>query len=761
MPVMPAPHGETPTEEVPGTVGGDEVARPAEDARVADLKDRLRASERALELAVAELAGIHNSRMWRVASLYWRVRAWVQLQRERVTHPFAALRAALPRWLPPRVRYRLVHAVRGARERLGVRGPGVHPIPSWPTQMAARGDEAAVSRPAVLCLPVIEWEFRIQRPQHLLLGMASRGWPVYYAALELAVGARTVEVDPTPLAGGVRSIRLPAPRPIDPHGESLDARTAEGIADALVSLAWRDDLNEGVVLCDLPFWAPLATRLRERLGWPVVYDRMDLHGGFSSGGQASAEQEDALLAEADLVLATSSLLESDARRRARRVERLRNGCDWPHWSTAEPAPIPGDPPRPIVGYFGAIAEWFDAELVRELAVRRPRWSFVLIGSTYGGRTAGLRTLSNVRLLGERPYGELPGLAASFDVAIVPFRDTPLTRATDPVKVYEMLALGLEVVASPLPELEAMAGLVRTAVTADDFLTAIAEALRDGGRREAIEARRSFAFENRWARRVDRLEQQVRELYPLVTIGIVTFGNLPLTRLCLSSLFERTEYPNFEVIVVDNGSDDGTPEFLAEEAARRSELTVICNDVNRGFAAANNQALERARGAIFCFLNNDTVLARGWLSALVRALRRNPTWGLVGPVTNAIGNQAKVTVGYERVEEMPEWAAGYRSAHRGESFLIPMLALFCAAMRRDVYETVGALDERFEIGMFEDDDYCRRVRQAGYELRCLRDSFVHHWQRASFRLLGEKAYEEVFERNRALFREKWGGRSGGQ
>ena len=69
----------------------------------------------------------------------------------------------------------------------------------------------------------------------------------------------------------------------------------------------------------------------------------------------------------------------------------------------------------------------------------------------------------------------------------------------------------------------------------------------------------------------------------------------------------------------------------------------------------------------------------------------------------------------------------------------MLAFFCVALRREVFESVGPLDERFGTGMFEDGDYVRRVRDAGWDVRCARDAFVHHWQKASFRRLGKDAY----------------------
>jgi GT2 family glycosyltransferase len=244
-------------------------------------------------------------------------------------------------------------------------------------------------------------------------------------------------------------------------------------------------------------------------------------------------------------------------------------------------------------------------------------------------------------------------------------------------------------------------------------------------------------------------------FPLASIVIVTHDNLDLNRLCLESLAARTEWPRYEVIVVDNGSTDGTPEFLAGFAAAHPRVRVRSWPENRGFPAAVNAGIAEAAGDPVVLLNNDTVLTRGWLTGLRRHLAADPALGLVGPVTNAIANEARVDAGYGDVRGLPAWAAAWSRAHDGESFEIPMLAFFCVAIRRTTLDEVGPLDERFGLGLFEDGDYNRRVRAAGWRVRCARDVFVHHWQNASFRRLGRDAYFALYEENRRKYDEKWG------
>jgi GT2 family glycosyltransferase len=234
---------------------------------------------------------------------------------------------------------------------------------------------------------------------------------------------------------------------------------------------------------------------------------------------------------------------------------------------------------------------------------------------------------------------------------------------------------------------------------------------------------------------------------------VTYNNEDYTRICLKSIYEKTVYPNYQVIVVDNASQDGTRALLEQYQREHANFVAIFNEENEGFARANNRGVAVAAGEYVVFLNNDTVVTRGWLSRLLYHLR-DPQVGMVGPVTNSSGNESRIEVRYSTIADMEAFAEEYTRAHFGEAFPIRMLALFCVAMRRSVIDEVGLLDEQFGIGMFEDDDYALRVAERGYAIICAEDVFVHHWGSATFSKLADAKYRAIFEENRRKFEEKW-------
>jgi len=606
----------------------------------------------------------------------------------------------------------------------------------------------------VLCFPIIEWSFRFQRPQQLLTRFARSGHRVFYVSTRFQQERDEVLVEP--IAHNVYALRLPGPEHVNLYRDSLSETETEALLAALDRARRRLRIAAAISIVDLPFWTPVALGARERFGWRVVYDCMDEHSGFSTTKETMLESEETLVEESDLVLATSHLLYEKSVRRARRTLLLPNAVDFAHFSQRpelEPEEL-AELPRPIVGYYGAISDWFDTELVATAARTRPDWSFVLIGHTFGCDLDRLQPLPNVHLLGERPYASLPAYLHRFDVACIPFLLSPLTQATNPVKFYEYLSAGKPVVSVDLPELAPYREHYYSVRDGEEFVVEVERALADDSE-DAAAARVELARRNTWEVRHASLTEAVATYYPKAAIVILSFDNLEYLRLCLESIWRQTLYPNFEVIVVDNASSKPVVEFLARAAERETRLRVILNEENVGFARANNQGLAAAADAEYLFLlNDDTVVTRGWLGKLIRYLQ-DETIGLVGPVSNWAGNEARIDVPYEDVADLPAFAEAHMREHAGESFDIPVLAMYCVGIRRSVLERVGYLNERFEIGMFEDDDFANRVRNAWYRVVCAEDVYIHHWGRASFGRLDQALYDEIFERNRRTYEELWG------
>ena len=618
--------------------------------------------------------------------------------------------------------------------RKGVDGPALPPSPR----------EERPGRPDVVLLSQGEWNFRRQRPQQLAMALAKLGSRVFFGELSAAgVGSPEPGVVRFPVGGARRE---------DLFERALDGDRLSAALESVRSMADRFSIRHAVVLAEIPYWRPLAEALRSESGWKIVYDCIDDHAAFSSVRTRFVEEEEARLARgADLVLATSQKLLEKMSVLSEKTLLLRNAADFELFAAGSARPS-GE--RPRIGYFGAVSEWFDLDLVAQVARRRPGWDFEILGSTFGSRAEKLGA-PNVHFAGEVPYSELPAALSRFDVSIIPFRPGPLIEATNPVKVYEMLSSGKPVVATPIPELAPLAaeGLVRLASGPEEFEAALAAALGEDD--PALRGRRAdFARTNSWRARAHDLLRAMRALYPPASVVVVTFGNLEFNRACLSSLLSETDWPNLELVFVDNGSTDGTREWLLGERARTPELRVVANEANLGFAPAVNRGIAASSGEFLCLLNNDTVVTRGWLSALIAHLERNRSLGLVGASTNEIANEARVPVSYSSLSELREWAREFTEKNRDRLVPVPMAAMFCTAFRRVLYDEIGPLDERFSIGMFEDDDYSRRVRDAGLGIACARDSFVHHRGRASFKTLGEEEYLRIYRENERRFREKW-------
>jgi hypothetical protein len=363
---------------------------------------------------------------------------------------------------------------------------------------------ASAPLPDIVCFPIISWDYRFQRPQQLMRQFAIAGHRVFYLSYEFRTKGEPYIL--RPLAERISEVSLRGSHFKVRQG-LLDEDSRQALIASLAALRTASLPGAAVALVQSAFWWPVIREAAAAFGWPIVYDCMDHHAGFTASNPLTVEQERELLAGADLVVASSAGLEREARKLNRQVLLLRNACDYDHFAKVRPK-LHGA--RPVIGYYGAIAEWFDSDLVADLAKRRPDWDFILVGSSLGADIRRLSRLPNMTLPGEKPYAEIPDWLAKFDVTILPFRRTPLTEATNPVKAYEIFAAGKPLVSVPLPEITSLVPLARLASTVKDFEREIENELcrPDPG----LELRRrAVARDNTWRKRFDVLAPAIERV----------------------------------------------------------------------------------------------------------------------------------------------------------------------------------------------------------------------------------------------------------
>ncbi len=291
---------------------------------------------------------------------------------------------------------------------------------------------SAVSSPraTILFLPGLDWHVPLfQRPQQMARALARRGALVFYIQPPAFEHEGTIsEIEP----------RL-----------FLSAVPVEAFREA--GHVWHYVLT----------WN--ARRYLPAFEGPrIVYDYVDDIAAFHGNTAVMRQDHRLLLARAEVVLATAQVLYEEASRARPEALLVPNGVEYDHFARAR-REVRGDPPpdlapvvarrQPIVGYHGALAHWFDYDLVAEVARRRPDLSFVLIGPDFDFslRDTRLLGLPNLTWLGARPYAELPQYLAWVEVGIVPFRPSAVTHATSPIKLFEFMAAQIPTVITPMKE----------------------------------------------------------------------------------------------------------------------------------------------------------------------------------------------------------------------------------------------------------------------------------------------------------------------
>ena len=243
----------------------------------------------------------------------------------------------------------------------------------------------------------------------------------------------------------------------------------------------------------------------------------------------------------------------------------------------------------------------------------------------------------------------------------------------------------------------------------------------------------------------------------ISIIILSFNNYEeTTGKCLAALATDPDFRNWDVIVVDNASNAITQQQLREAKVLYPDVNFVFNSQNIGFSAGNNIGIKQAAGDIFVLLNSDAFPTAGMLGRLVEHFTRDEHLGMIGPVTNAAGNEQCIYTKTGNTEDKINEGLLYAASGTNDVLSAYRLDFFCVAIPRHVFKLVGELDEAFGRGYYEDLDYSLRVKAAGYRLGVAQDTFVYHRGSSSFGKIPSET-KALLKRNKRLIIKKHGAR----
>jgi hypothetical protein len=349
---------------------------------------------------------------------------------------------------------------------------------------------------SILVLPNIPWSYRWQRPQQIFTRMARKGFNIFYISPITSDREYITEISKKIYEVHIKT-RKEGNVLRDFH---LDGENTKDFVNSFNTVLNKYIKNDSLLFVLHPVWKDISLEVKNV---KRIYDLMDLYSGFPDAREELIEAEEVLIKKSDIVLTTADNLYDYAKKLNNNVHMIRNGSDYEKFADLKENGKINLKDKPIVGYYGAISQWLDVDLLEYAIKNNKDKYFVFIGSLGTTNIRKLYKYSNVYFLGEVSHDELPGYLAYFDVCTIPFILNDLIKSTNPVKFYEYIASGKPVVSVDLPELKQYENICYLSKNKEEFSKNIFKALHDEAK-EIIEKRKIVAEENSWDNRVEEL-----------------------------------------------------------------------------------------------------------------------------------------------------------------------------------------------------------------------------------------------------------------
>ncbi|PKM77867.1 MAG: hypothetical protein CVU90_05315 [Firmicutes bacterium HGW-Firmicutes-15] len=236
----------------------------------------------------------------------------------------------------------------------------------------------------------------------------------------------------------------------------------------------------------------------------------------------------------------------------------------------------------------------------------------------------------------------------------------------------------------------------------------------------------------------------------ISIVLLTCEDLEITRQSLEHIIRYTDEP-YELIVVNNGSNDETIEYLKSQ----KDIQLILNSVPPGIAKGYNQGAELVSGKFILFMSCYSLLTENGLKSMLRCIQAQEMAAMVGPVSNDVSGHQRIPIPYKDLSDLDDFARQNRMQNMGNNKQVFRLLSHCLLVKKEVIEELGGFDERFGLGTYEDDDLCFRALNKGYSLYIALDAFVHYVNPLSLPSADPASFFRLLAENRQKAIDKWG------
>ena len=603
---------------------------------------------------------------------------------------------------------------------------------------------------------MIDYYFRIQRTQHLARLCANNGYTVFH--LRTSVNTRSKQINVKEILPNLYEINLwcQTNRKISVYDTILNECEIKSMADCIECIKKQYMFEHFVSYIANPFWIQLVNTL---INTSKIFDCLDYTKEFNTHDNYILNLEKDFINN-EYTIFTTPILREVMEHDNRNYSIIRNGCEFAYFNSIKKNTKKN---KKIVGYYGAISDWWDVDLVEKLILDLPEVDFHFIGNIAGNNQNHIDKIkkfkdanySNVIFFGEIPYCDLSSYLSKFDVGIIPFILNELIKCTNPVKLYEMFSFGLPVVLTELEDVVKLdiSDICYISKDINKFNINLQNALNENDLDKRIK-RIEYAKNNTWNNRFEQFETVIKTLTPYISIVLLCYNNWNITKKCIDSVLENSNYLFYELIIVNNNSLDETKIELDKLYKNNEKIRIINNKENYGFAMGMNIGALHASYDYIILLNNDTIVSKDWIYPLVKPLIFN-NYGMGSPITNNCGNEVKQFISFKDENDLMIKAKKIQNVNNYKTVEIDRIPFFSPIIRKNDFYSIGMLDINYKFGGWEDDDII-------YKLKLFKNvpnyytfgSFVYHMESVTMSQVNNKKNWTQDNKNKEYYESKW-------